>query len=52
MQKRGKKVEDIIISRIIELERSHREEKLWIVALLSAIASIISAIAAWYAVIR
>jgi hypothetical protein len=50
--KTGRTVEDIIVSRIINLERSHREEKLWIVALLSAIASILSALAAWFAVIK
>ena len=48
----GRSVEDIIVSRIINLERSHREEKLWIIALLSAIASILSALAAWFAVIK
>lgn len=37
--------------RVIEAERSLREHRLWIIALSSAIASIISAIAAWYAVI-
>jgi len=42
-------IEDVV-SKIIELERSQREEKLWIIALLSAIASILSALAAWFAV--
>ena len=42
-------IEDVV-SKIIELERSQREEKLWIIALLSAIASILSALAAWVAV--
>ena len=41
-----------VISKIIELERANREEKLWIIALLSAIASIFSALAAWYAVMK
>ena len=50
--KTGRTVEDIIVSRIIDLERSHREEKLWIIALLSAIASILSALAAWFAVVK
>jgi len=50
--KTGRTVEDIIVSRIINLERSHREEKLWIIALLSAIASIFSALAAWYVVMK
>jgi len=48
----GRTVEDIIVSRIINLERANREEKLWIIALLSAIASILSALAAWFAVIK
>ena len=48
----GRTVEDIIVSRIISLERAHREEKLWIIALLSAIAIILSALAAWFAVIK
>ena len=50
--KTGRSIEDLLISRIINLERSHREEKLWKIALCSAIASIISALAAWYVVIR
>jgi len=37
--------------RLIEAERSARESKLWLVALLSAVASVISAIAAWVAVV-
>ena len=41
-----------VVSKIIELERANREEKLWIIALLSAIASILSALAAWFAVIK
>lgn len=36
--------------RLIETERSIREHKLWIVALFSAIASMLSAVAAWVAV--
>ena len=48
----GRIVEDIVVSRIIDLERSHREEKLWVIALLSAIAAILSALAAWFAVIK
>lgn len=37
--------------RLIEAERSLREHRLWIVAVVSAIASLASAIAACYAVI-
>lgn len=36
--------------RLIEAERSLREQKLWILAVVSAIASVVSAIAAWFAV--
>jgi hypothetical protein len=50
--KTGRIVEDIVVSRIINLERSHREEKLWVIVLLSAIAAILSALAAWFAVIK
>ncbi len=36
--------------RLIEAERSNREHKLWVVALVSALASVVSALAAWFAV--
>lgn len=36
--------------RVIEAEKHLREHRLWIVALVSAIASAISAAAAWYAI--
>lgn len=36
--------------RLLETQRSAREHKLWIVALVSALASVVSAIAAWVAV--
>lgn len=35
--------------RVIEAERHLREHRLWIIALLSAIASVLSAVAAWVA---
>lgn len=38
--------------RVIEAERAIRDKRLWIVALFSALASIVSAIAAWTAVLR
>lgn len=38
--------------RVLDAERSIRESRLWLLALLSAIASIVSAIAAWAAVMR
>ena len=37
--------------RVMEAKRFHRESRVWIVALASAIASIISAAAAWYAIV-
>jgi len=37
--------------RVMEAKRFQRESRLWIVALASAVASIISAAAAWYAII-
>lgn len=46
----GKHLEDEVVARIRNAERSNREEKLWIIALVSAIASVISALAAWIAV--
>jgi len=46
----GKHLEDEVVARIRNAERSDREEKLWIIALISAIASVISALAAWIAV--
>ncbi|MDZ4178401.1 MAG: hypothetical protein U1E29_04090 [Coriobacteriia bacterium] len=36
--------------RVLEAERSARESRLWVVALVSAVASVISAAAAWVAV--
>ena len=49
------KIESItedVVNKIIELERANRDEKIWIIALLSAIASIFSALAAWYVVMK
>lgn len=40
----------ILQQRVIEAERAIRESRLWIVALVSAIASLVSALAAWTAV--
>ena len=36
--------------RVLEAERSLRESRLWQIALTSSIASVVSAIAAWFAV--
>ena len=38
--------------RIIEVERTQRESRLWIIAVISAIASVVSALAAWMAVVN
>jgi hypothetical protein len=38
--------------RVFEAERSIRESRLWLLALLSAIASVVSAIAAWIAILK
>lgn len=43
--------EEELIERIINGERSNREEKLSLLAFLSAIAAIVSALAAWIAVL-
>jgi hypothetical protein len=45
-----KHLEDEIIRRIQEAARSIRESRLWWIALASAIASALSALAAWFAV--
>ncbi len=39
--------EAIIQTRVLTALRENRDSKLWIVALISAIASVISALAAW-----
>jgi hypothetical protein len=41
----------ILQNRVIEAEKHIRESRLWIFALFSAIASVISAISAWVAVV-
>lgn len=35
--------------RVIEAERATRESRLWILAVISALASVVSALAAWFA---
>ncbi len=37
--------------KVMEAERSIREQRLWIIAFISAIASVISACAAWFAIV-
>gem|GEM_PF-1861277 len=47
-----KHLEEEVIRRIQEAPRSIRESRLWLIALVSAIASLFSALAAWVAVLR
>ena len=47
-----KHIEEEVIRRIQEAARSIRESRLWLIALISAIASLFSALAAWFAVLR
>jgi hypothetical protein len=47
----GTVLEPAMQRRVMETERAQREERLWLVALFSAIASAISAVAAWCAVV-
>ncbi|MCI0631612.1 MAG: hypothetical protein L0Y44_13260 [Phycisphaerales bacterium] len=42
-------LEEELDSRILEHERARREQRLWVVALLSGVAAILSAVAAWVA---
>jgi len=48
----GKFREAAVQARVREAKRARRESRLWIVALISALASLFSAIAAWYVVLR
>jgi len=48
----GKHIEEEVIRRIQEAARSIRESRLWLIALISGIASIFSALAALLAVLR
>jgi len=48
----GKHVEEEVIRRIQEAARSICESRLWLIALISAIVSVFSALAAWFAVLR
>lgn len=38
--------------RVMEAERVSRESRLWVLAVISAFASVFSALAAWFAVVR
>lgn len=46
-----KHLEHVVIQRIREAARGQREERLWLVALISAVSSALSALAAWCAVL-
>ena len=48
----GIHLEHEIVRRIREAEASQRQHKLWMIALISAIASFLSALAAWIAVLK
>ncbi len=43
--------ENVLQRRVIEAERHLREQRLWVIAVISSVASIISALAAWTAVL-
>ena len=47
----SKHLEDELIRRIQEADRTIRESRLWWFAVISAIASVVSALAAWAAII-
>lgn len=49
--KQGLVDEPELVRRIVEAERSLRDGRLWLVALISALASLVSAVAAWVAVL-
>lgn len=46
----GGENEAIIQARVLAVLRERRDARLWIVALLSAAASVLSALAAWFAI--
>lgn len=45
-------LEEVLIQRIQEAARSWRESNLWLIALVSAISAVLSALAAWCAVLK
>ena len=47
----GRHLTEEVIRRIREAARTYRESCLWLIAILSALASVASALAAWYAVL-
>lgn len=44
--------EAAIQARVREAKKARRENQLWIIALISALASLFSALAAWFAVLK
>jgi len=48
----GRLIEEEVVNRILNAERSKREHNLWVIALLSSAASLLSAIAAWIAILK
>jgi hypothetical protein len=50
---RQRRVDDAELQkRVLEAERSRRESQLWLLALISALAALVSATAAWWATLR
>lgn len=47
----GKHLEDELVRRIQEAARSIRESRMWWIALIASVSSIVSALAAWSAVL-
>ncbi len=50
--KESKHLEEEVVRRIQEAMRSIRESRMWWIALISALASVFSALAAWFAVMQ
>jgi len=46
----GKHIEEEVVRRIREAARSIRESRLWWIAIIATVASVFSALAAWFAV--
>ena len=46
----GHLLEEVLNERILQHEQALRGQRLWVIALISAIAAVVSAIAAWMAI--
>jgi hypothetical protein len=46
----GYHIDHIIQGRVIQAEKANRDRLLWLIAFISAIAAVLSALAAWFAV--